>query len=66
MSGIPPEATILLLGHRVSNRRHRCVGHLFRGHFKGHLTEEEEYILEVSRYIHPNPVRAGLVDRPEA
>jgi REP element-mobilizing transposase RayT len=47
------------------NRRHRRVGHLFQGRFKGHLVELEGYFLEVSRYLHLNPVRAGLVERPE-
>jgi putative transposase len=47
------------------NRRHRRVGHLFQGRFRGHLIEEEGHFLEVSRYIHLNPVRAGLVERPE-
>ncbi len=47
------------------NHRHRRAGHLFQGRFKGHLIEEEGYFLEVSRYIHLNPVRAKLVDRPE-
>lgn len=47
------------------NRRHRRAGHLFQGRFRGHLIEEEGYFLEVSRYIHLNPVRAKLVERPE-
>jgi len=47
------------------NRRHRRSGHLFQGRFKGHLIEEEGYFLEVSRYIHLNPVRAGMVTRPQ-
>ena len=47
------------------NRRHRRFGHLFQGRFKGHLIEEEGYFLEVSRYIHLNPVRAKLVAVPE-
>lgn len=47
------------------NRRHRRAGHLFQGRFRGHLIEEEGYFLEVSRYIHLNPVRARLVERPE-
>jgi hypothetical protein len=46
------------------NRRHRRVGHLFQGRFKGHLIEEQGYFLEVSRYIHLNPVRAKLVTSP--
>lgn len=48
------------------NRRHRRAGHLFQGRFKGHLVEEDGYFLEVSRYIHLNPVRAKLVDAPES
>jgi len=46
------------------NRRHRRAGHLFQGRFKGHLVEQEGYFLEVSRYIHLNPVRARIADRP--
>ncbi len=47
------------------NWHHRRSGHLFEGRFKGHLVEEEGYFLEVSRYIHLNPVRAKMVARPE-
>jgi len=47
------------------NRRHRRAGHLFQGRFRGHLIEEEGHYREISRYIHLNPVRAGLVRRPE-
>ncbi len=47
------------------NRRHRRSGHLFQGRFKGHLIEEKGYFLEVSRYIHLNPVRAKMVTSPE-
>ena len=47
------------------NRRHRCCGHLFQGRYKGHLIEEQGYFLEVSRYLHLNPVRAKMVSRPE-
>jgi REP element-mobilizing transposase RayT len=47
------------------NHRHRRAGHLFQGRYKGHLIEEEGYYLEVSRYIHLNPVRAGMVQRPD-
>jgi len=43
------------------NRRHRRSGHLFQGRFKAHLVEEEGYFLEISRYIHLNPVRANIV-----
>ena len=47
------------------NLRHRRVGHLFQGRFKAHLIEEQGYFTEISRYIHLNPVRAKLVERPE-
>jgi len=47
------------------NRRHRRAGHLFQGRFKGHLIDEAGYYVEVSRYIHLNPVRAKLVERPQ-
>jgi putative transposase len=47
------------------NRRHRRVGHLFQGRFKAQLVEDEGYFWEISRYIHLNPVRARLVERPD-
>jgi len=46
-------------------RRGRC-GHLFQGRYKARMIEDESYYWTVSRYIHLNPVRAGLVARPEA
>jgi hypothetical protein len=42
------------------------VGHLLQGRYKAILIERESYLLELSRYIHLNPVRAGVVERPEA
>lgn len=47
------------------NRRHSRTGHLFQGRFKGNLIEEDGYFLQVSRYLHLNPVRANMVRRPE-
>jgi REP element-mobilizing transposase RayT len=47
------------------NRRHRKVGHLFQGRFKAILADRDPYLLEVCRYVDLNPVRAGLVKRPE-
>src|SRR2546421_4678560 len=43
------------------NRRHRRTGHLFQGRFKSIVCEDEPYFLELVRYIHLNPLRAGLV-----
>ncbi len=48
------------------NRRHGRVGHLFQGRFKAILVEREAHYAELSRYIHLNPVRAGVVTQPEA
>jgi putative transposase len=47
------------------NRRHGRSGPLFEGRFKSQLVEEESYLLELMRYIALNPVRAGMVGRPE-
>ena len=46
------------------NRRHRRVGHLFQGRYKGQLVEDGSYLLEVARYIVLNPVRAKMVRSP--
>ncbi len=43
------------------NRRHSRVGHVFRGRFKGILVQKSSYLLELSRYVVLNPVRAGMV-----
>ena len=45
------------------NRRYRRSGHLFQGRYKAILIEKESYLLELSRYIHLNPVRVGEVSR---
>lgn len=47
---------------RYFNRRHRRVGHLFQGRYKSALMEEDEHLLAVLRYVHRNPLRAGIVD----
>jgi len=43
------------------NRKYTRCGHLFQGRYKSVLVEEEPHLLELLRYIHQNPVRAGLV-----
>ncbi len=43
------------------NRRHGLVGHLFQGRFKAILVDRDAYLLELSRYVVLNPVRAGMV-----
>ncbi len=52
----------LLTGYAVSfNLRHQRTGHLFQNRYKSILCEEEPYLLELVRYIHLNPLRAGVV-----
>ena len=48
------------------NYRHGYTGHLFEGRYKASLLEDERYFLEVSRYIHLNPVKAAMVREPLA
>lgn len=45
--------------------RWRRAGHLSRGRYRAEMIEDESYYWTVSRYFHLNPVRAGLVPRPE-
>ena len=47
------------------NVRHRKVGHVFQGRYKAIICERDEYLLELIRYIHLNPVRARIVRKPE-
>lgn len=47
------------------NRRRRRSGHLFQGRYKSIVVEKDSYLVELSRYIHLNPVRARMTDRPE-
>ncbi len=42
---------------------HKCDGSLFRGRYKAILVEADTYLLDLVRYIHRNPLRAGLVSR---
>lgn len=46
------------------NSRHNLVGHVFQGRYGSELIETKDYELEVSRYIHLNPVEAEMVDTP--
>lgn len=52
----------LLTGHAGAfNRRHRRRGHLFQNRYKSIVVEAEVYLLELVRYLHLNPLRAGVV-----
>jgi putative transposase len=64
-TGLTPLSTVmrrLLSGYAQQfNRRHRRYGHLFQNRYKSFLCEEDPYLLELVRYIHLNPIRAGMV-----
>lgn len=68
-TGSTPISTImrrLLTGYAVTfNRRQSRHGHLFQNRYKSILCQEEPYLLELVRYIHLNPLRAGIVSTLE-
>ena len=47
------------------NKKRGRSGHLFQGRFKSILVQADEYLPHVSRYIHLNPVHAGMVKKPD-
>jgi len=68
-TGNAPIATIMrkvLTGYVVNfNRRHKRYGHLFQNRYKSIICEDDPYLLELTRYIHLNPLRAGVVESLE-
>lgn len=50
---------------RYFNKKHKRIGHLFQGRFKSIIVDGNQYLRELIRYIHLNPVRASLVNLPE-
>lgn len=63
-----PHWRIIQYAHRsycvYFNKKYNLIGHLFQGRYTDEIVEEDSYELEVSRYIHLNPVRANMVERP--
>ncbi|MFH1260200.1 MAG: transposase [Elusimicrobiota bacterium] len=52
----------LLTGYAIYfNRKHKRCGYLYQNRYKSILCQEEEYLLELIRYIHLNPLRGGVV-----
>lgn len=49
---------------QAHNKEHQRVGHLFQGRYKAFLIDDEAYLLALVRYIHLNPVEAGLCADP--
>lgn len=47
------------------NWRHKKSGHVFQGRYKAIMVDADAYLLELAAYIHLNPVRARITDRPE-
>jgi putative transposase len=65
-TGNTPISTVmrrLLTGYAIRfNHRHHRQGRLFQNRYKSILCQQERYLLELVRYIHLNPLRAGMVD----
>lgn len=64
---VPPGSVMnSVLGEYASfhNWRHSLTGHVFEGRYKASLIEDAAYFLEVSRYIHLNPVKAMMTGDP--
>ena len=64
--GISEFMRSLLTGYAIRyNLKYRRSGHLFQNRYKSIVCEEEPYLLELVRYIHLNPLRAGIVGSVE-
>lgn len=46
------------------NKKHHRTGHLFQDRFKQVLVDSDEQLIHLSRYLHLNPVQAGLAEKP--
>ena len=67
-----PKANLNRIMHYINgsyttyiNIKRKHIGHLLQGRYKSIIVDRDNYLYELSRYIHLNPVRAGLVNRPE-
>lgn len=68
VSNIPLSRSLQNLSFRYTrwiNWRENRTGHLFQGRYKAVLVDGDTYLFELVRYIHLNPVRAGMVKDPE-
>jgi putative transposase len=65
--GLSPGMQELLSGYsRTTNQRYGRRDHLFRQHFFSVRLKRDPHLLEVSRYVVLNPVRAGICEKPES
>jgi REP element-mobilizing transposase RayT len=67
-----PQANIVKAMHDINagyanwyRCKYRLVGSIFQGRYKAIVVEKDEYLLVLSAYIHLNPVKAGMVKKPE-
>lgn len=67
-----PKANLSKIMHSINssyttyfNNSKNQNGHMFQGRYKACLLEPDNYLLELSRYVHLNPVRAEIAERPE-
>jgi hypothetical protein len=59
---LPSFMRCLLTGYsKYFNERHKRVGHLFQNRYKSPIVDKARYLLDVVKYIHLNPLRAGIV-----
>ena len=47
------------------NKKYNRTGHVFQGRYKGIIVDKDNYLLQVNRYIHLNPIKQKLVFKPE-
>lgn len=47
------------------NKKYQLTGHLFQSRFRSEVVASDDYLLALIRYVHRNPVKAGLVDTPQ-
>jgi putative transposase len=67
-----PKGNLLKVMHGLNggytgyfNRKYGRSGHLFQGRYKGIIVDKDSYLIPLSRYVHLNPVRARITERPE-
>ena len=66
--GEPLESALKRIGIayvRYFNQRYKRVGHLYQDRYRSEPVEDDAYLLMALRYIHLNPVKAGICAKPE-
>ena len=67
-----PQANLVKIMHGINsgytgyfNRKHDRTGHLFQRRYSAVIVDKNSYLTELTRHVHLNPVRAGIVKIPE-